>query len=500
MLRNPEATRMHAARVQGVIDAFDVVSSMDYTHRCPPVAFRTFDCVASVLKAGRKVEAVLSTPETHEKATALEVFYDRVENMKDTHSDIVRNMCGGANLVCDQPEVIVIEGLDGSGKITTLAKAIATDMDDAIYMRTPPASLASVRPIFDQIDNATTSRAFYAMSNYMLMHEIHDAWQSHNNISRKLCIIVDRWYGSTLAYSVAKSCSSVDDIHRLPGELFNWPHDLLEPELVIVLQLAEEIRNKRYVLLIRHALLFCVLHHRGADIASYIIIGKSLGAFEVGGAGALQLAVITQAFLLHVFKSYPSVSKATTPMEAMNWASEHEMGVEAGSNHGRDEDEMFESAFTVFVPVAMHTAAMPHAFIANAINELSSPLKAVLHMIGLASAGSKAEKREAFNGRMVTEGSLGERGDPLPTACADSHLELWDPLYPSYYDKHIPSSDTFIRYGEQIPFLVTMFSIGAVYVSITPLQLPCMTLFFFTQLGYFRFKVMFWHVKVYESR
>ncbi len=64
---------------------------------------------------------------------------------------------------------VVIEGLDGTGK-STLAAALAAALN-AHAARTPPASLAALRPLFDACC-APVARAFYMCCNYIAAAEL----------------------------------------------------------------------------------------------------------------------------------------------------------------------------------------------------------------------------------------------------------------------------------------------------------------------------------------
>lgn len=146
------------------------------------------------------------------------------------------------------PLVIVVEGLDGSGK-TTLSQALARSLrslaggDENIGpLKTPTPSLDHCRMAFDSArgKDRLAARAFYMVSNYVLMAEMVNECRRRG---QRLVYVVDRWYGSTCAYSTGKEVDGEPEtIDALPTQHFAWPSDLLQPELVFILKLDEAAR------------------------------------------------------------------------------------------------------------------------------------------------------------------------------------------------------------------------------------------------------------------
>lgn len=137
-----------------------------------------------------------------------------------------------------QPFVVVVEGLDGSGK-STLVETLATSLENAKACATPTASLKDVRPVFDK-RGGPVARAFYMVTNFILQHEIR-------NNEKHSIFVVDRWFSSTCAYSIAwkNTTGGNESIDALPSRLFQWPHDLTPPQLMILLDLDDETRRQR---------------------------------------------------------------------------------------------------------------------------------------------------------------------------------------------------------------------------------------------------------------
>lgn len=169
------------------------------------------------------------------------------------------------------PFVVVVEGIDGAGKsfvVQELARSVnlvdnrrqssehvATEQLGhsllschlrAVAMATPTEFMNAVRPVFDQRGGAV-ARAFYMVSNYVLQHEIQQLALSSDD---PLLILVDRWYGSMLAYSLGwknttGGPNAIDDLLREDTVLFQWPKDLLAPDLMLILEVNAETRKQR---------------------------------------------------------------------------------------------------------------------------------------------------------------------------------------------------------------------------------------------------------------
>ncbi|NXX94029.1 CMPK2 kinase, partial [Centropus bengalensis] len=139
--------------------------------------------------------------------------------------------------------VIVLEGLDATGK-TTVAGSVK-DALNAVLLRSPPACISQWRAIFDE-EPAPIRRAFYAAGNYILASEIARA-------STQAPVIIDRYWHSTAAYTIATEIKGkVQDLPPAHDEVYQWPEDLLKPDLVLLLTVDPEERARR-------------LRHRGLE-------------------------------------------------------------------------------------------------------------------------------------------------------------------------------------------------------------------------------------------
>uniref|UniRef100_A0A8C8AN96 UMP-CMP kinase 2, mitochondrial n=1 Tax=Otus sunia TaxID=257818 RepID=A0A8C8AN96_9STRI len=139
--------------------------------------------------------------------------------------------------------VVVFEGLDATGK-TTVTQSVK-DTLNGILLSSPPACISQWRTIFDD-EPAPIKRAFYAAGNYILASEIAKA-------STQAPVIIDRYWHSTAAYTIATEINGkVQDLPPANDKVYQWPEDLLKPDLVLLLTVDPEERVQR-------------LHRRGLE-------------------------------------------------------------------------------------------------------------------------------------------------------------------------------------------------------------------------------------------
>ncbi|NWI62441.1 CMPK2 kinase, partial [Todus mexicanus] len=132
--------------------------------------------------------------------------------------------------------VVVFEGLDATGK-TTVTESVK-DTLNGVLLRSPPACISQWRTVFDN-EPTPIKRAFYAAGNYILASEIAKA-------STRAPVIIDRYWHSTAAYTIATEINGkVQDLPPAHDEVYQWPADLLKPDLVLLLTVDPEERVRR---------------------------------------------------------------------------------------------------------------------------------------------------------------------------------------------------------------------------------------------------------------
>lgn len=80
-------------------------------------------------------------------------------------------------------------------------------------------------------------------SNYVLVDEMFNLCSQRFD---DCFFVVDRFYSSTCSYTVGKyTDGGIENVKELDDSWFDWPQDLMKPELIILLEVDDTIRNSR---------------------------------------------------------------------------------------------------------------------------------------------------------------------------------------------------------------------------------------------------------------
>lgn len=124
--------------------------------------------------------------------------------------------------------VVAVEGLDGSGKSTTV-RALAERLG-AVVVRCPPESWAHERGRYDALPPAER-RAWYRRANDAAMREATE------HVFAGRAVVMDRCFASTEAYAAAEQ--------GRVATAADMPPPTQRPDLIVFLDLAEPVRRAR---------------------------------------------------------------------------------------------------------------------------------------------------------------------------------------------------------------------------------------------------------------
>ncbi|GFH48022.1 hypothetical protein CTEN210_04498 [Chaetoceros tenuissimus] len=202
------------------------------THLIVPGLFDNFQTAATLIRMARQDlpwKALLGD----EGEAIVSDFYSLLQKVEESRTS------RDVSSVVSKKFIIEIEGVDGSGK-TSLVQNLAKSLYGAA-VKTPSSSLSAIRPLWDH-RGGILARAFYFITNYILEYEIRSGIISED------IIVIDRWYASTLAYTVAyrPDLDTEVNLSQLPSEVFQWPSDLhLKPNVMLLLDIDPQVRQDR---------------------------------------------------------------------------------------------------------------------------------------------------------------------------------------------------------------------------------------------------------------
>jgi len=163
--------------------------------------------------------------------------FEHMEEVKDLKSICDTFLQNKTEIPSSSHPVIVIEGLDATGK-STLSENLSLKTGGKL-LKSPPDCVVHLREAFDKLPSPLR-RLYYSLSNYVFGEMIKKSSQTG-------VVICDRFWHSTAAYAIATDVKTGDASNLPPKNhwVYNWPDDLLKPDLVYFLSVSEEERIRR---------------------------------------------------------------------------------------------------------------------------------------------------------------------------------------------------------------------------------------------------------------
>ena len=206
-------------------------------HGFPPAAFHVYKALGDVRLALQQARLFLSDGQNASPVPEGKVR-DLIEAIDTTLAQLAQaeKECSDAQQPRTRPPLVVLEGLDGTGK-TTLAHNLQ-QQHGFTSAATPPAWAAALRPAFDTCGLPHLRRAFYSACNYAAaMSTLQSSAQP---------IVLDRFAYSTAAYAVGAALRGPEALPPPDSRVWHWPADLLpRPSLVVHLRLSPKDRALR---------------------------------------------------------------------------------------------------------------------------------------------------------------------------------------------------------------------------------------------------------------
>lgn len=133
--------------------------------------------------------------------------------------------------------LIVLEGLSGSGK-TTLAMGLLNKINSTYY-HSPPAYMDNLKKLFSH--NFILNSAYTFLGQYVASYDV-ETLLAHSTV------IMDRYWHSSAAFAIASAINNFPEKYIMPSkgsQIYNWPRDLLKPDIVFFLEVDEATREDR---------------------------------------------------------------------------------------------------------------------------------------------------------------------------------------------------------------------------------------------------------------
>lgn len=137
----------------------------------------------------------------------------------------------------DNKTVVVIEGLEGSGKSSVADKLSKMATNSVVLSRNSIHCVRRVQSIFNSMPGPVTA-AFECVINYFI------AYQIVTNNEYQL-FIVEKYQHARCVSNVCERVPTVEEVNTLEASAFEWPFDLPVPQLVVFLAVPTDVRLHR---------------------------------------------------------------------------------------------------------------------------------------------------------------------------------------------------------------------------------------------------------------
>lgn len=190
-----------------------------------PCNYKSLESCLLILRTARVTyqsnENILKLNKFYEELDQLEAIYYS-NRTKLTHSD---------------KQIIVIEGLNGSGKSTLIENLL--DYCDNICKIDLPKDFLVTRSVLLSIFPFQLAYLHELVSLYYV------SLLALLNTQRGQIIVIEKFYHSALTQNVCLNVNSKEEIAALKKQIFQWPIDLVVPNLCIYLTCGSDIRQIR---------------------------------------------------------------------------------------------------------------------------------------------------------------------------------------------------------------------------------------------------------------
>ncbi|XP_054287110.1 UMP-CMP kinase 2, mitochondrial-like isoform X2 [Macrosteles quadrilineatus] len=128
---------------------------------------------------------------------------------------------------------IALEGTHNSGRNNMLRRM--AQMYQGYALTNPPRCLAHLKADFHGTKHER--KVYLALSNYASAFDVQSVWHQHP-------VFMSSYYYDQLAFNIAWGHATPADLPPAGSNIYEWPEDLLIPDLTVLLNAHHSIRNR----------------------------------------------------------------------------------------------------------------------------------------------------------------------------------------------------------------------------------------------------------------